>query len=176
MQRSEFEQVVGLGLALVDERILDNKGELPDGNELFKFLKGKASKRNMGGIVPNIIDAYYRILPQSRDFHLFSCLGGDERGEFYQARTHYPLQRSPDQPTGVVVTIISGKGTIIEKRGVNAAAEEVKAKIEDLTLAPSIVISDIYSLRLPRVLGKQKEYLTISGGMGGYSLLIWVEH
>lgn len=151
MRKGEHEQVVGIGLALMDERIPDSGGELPDGIELFNFLKGRASKRNMGGIIPNIIDAYQRVLPPSRQVHLFSCVGRDERGDAYQAQTHYPLQRSSDQQTGVVVTTISEEGKIVRKRGLNAAAEEVQGKTEDLVAVPSLVISDIYSLRIPRI-------------------------
>src|SRR6185369_16628840 len=95
---------VGMGLAMVDEKVRRSGLILPSSEKLTDFLdKQGNSIRESGGVTPNIISALSIFDPQSKT-RLLACVGADTRGNFYQSRTHTRLGRlqvHPELPTGV---------------------------------------------------------------------------
>lgn len=147
----EYNQIVGYGLALMDEKVRSDTLVLPGFDELIPFLDAQKTESCVGGVLPNIFDAYYKTTPRKRFMPLFAKVGNDLRGNHFQQETHFPLQRSVEKPTGVVAAIVSSTGEITGAKGVYAAAEDATIDTRDLAYSPSLFVSDIFTLRLPQM-------------------------
>lgn len=168
------ERFVGLGLAMVDEKIRRPGLVLPRQGELIAFLdKQTDSIRETGGVTPNIVSALTLFAPH-HNTRLLACTGEDLRGQFYRSRTHPRLgnlQVNPNVPTGVVASLLDENGIVVQRDRNLGAAETVTVNKTELEERPTLVISDITTLRLPRIFDQAEKLFTpIQRSVGNFYL------
>lgn len=169
---SKNERFVGLGLAMVDEKIHRSGLHLPSSRELVPFLDTQSGAvREAGGVTPNIISSLTAYAPLN-SANLLACTGNDIRGEFYRARTPNSLgtlQTAPEHPTGVVVSVINDEGVVYDRGRNLGAAEKVRVPKEDLEDAKTLFLTDLTTIRLPGVF-EQSDRILASLGRGNFFL------
>lgn len=166
MQNSE--RFVGMGLAMVDEKIRKPGIILPPANELVNFLNSQTETvREIGGVTPNIISVLTAFAP-GHSTRLLACVGEDPRGEFYRTKTSKHLgilQVTTENPTGIVASAIDEEGVVYQRSRHLGAAEKVKAPKEEMEEQTTLFLSDLTTIRLPEVFEESDKMLaSLHGG------------
>jgi len=160
---TERGRALGLGLALMDEKILDTTITLPKNESLLEFVNKRIDTvQDLGGVVPNILSAYTTFSPEN-PARLLACVGKDLRGTYYQNQTDQrlgKLQTHDQKPTGIVASVIDGTGTVIQRERFYAAAETVRATKEEIEEENILFISDLFSVRLEEIFTQGEKVLS----------------
>lgn len=142
--------VVGLGAAYVDAKIRSSNLHLPSKrSELPLFLDAHPeAELYAGGSIPNILTAFSRLSP-ALNMRLFSCVGNDNRGKFYQDNTDRRLGKvlvSRRKPTGIWVGIYNN--SLVEDLDYYGAAGDINIAEKELgNLRTDVFITDIDAYR-----------------------------
>lgn len=148
------ERLIGMGLAMVDEKIPNPGIVLPQHDELITFLDQQTDFiRRTGGVTPNILTTLTKFDP-TYNAALLACTGEDSRGRFFRSKTESrlgELQINPQKPTGVVVSVLDNAGTVIYRDRHLGAAETVRADKDEISQKNILFVSDLTTIRLPEV-------------------------
>jgi sugar/nucleoside kinase (ribokinase family) len=133
--------VISLGLALVDKKIRQKKGNCRNGT----------IESYPGGITPNITSTYLRLnSPDSKK--IYSKVGGDNDGIFYQQASPelFSLQVKDNGETGCTTSIIDSNRRLESSTTEYKSSSEFDVRDSDIERnGPALFISDLYTLQLP---------------------------
>lgn len=164
------EVLIGMGLAMVDEKIQNPNVTLPEQEELIPFLDQQTEFiRRTGGVTPNILAALTNFSP-TQNAELLACTGDDARGSFYRLNTKKSLgelQIHPQKSTGVVASILNETGTVVFRDRHLGAAETVRVEKEKAKQNNILFVSDLTTLRLPKVFNEADKMLASVEKSGG---------
>lgn len=167
-------RLVGLGCAMVNEKIQKQGINFPKGRELYSFLDGQRdSIREVGGVTCNILSALTLYSPDM-GVHLIACTGKDERGKFYQSKVRKrlgTLQKNPNEPTGIVVFAPNKENVVTRIDSYLGAAETVTIDKDEIEQNNKLFISDLMTLRLPKVF-KEADRMLLSVKKSGCNFFL----
>lgn len=159
------DRFIGAGLAMVDEKI--QKAGLSVGNgNIREFLDAQPETiKAAGGVTPNIL-ATFNHFDQDYQPQLVARTGNDERGTFYRSRTANlgEIQVDPNRETGVVASFIDSDGTVYYRDRDLGAATHLEIGSEHTEGKVELFVSDLTTLRHPRIREGANELLSLSKG------------
>ncbi|PIR72810.1 MAG: hypothetical protein COV26_01990 [Candidatus Nealsonbacteria bacterium CG10_big_fil_rev_8_21_14_0_10_36_23] len=139
----EVSKVIGIGLALVDERIYVSQTK----------EAGEPIDSNPGGVTPNVLYAFAHTIP-GYPTRLIARIGNDSRGKEYLKKhgggfSH--LQIDEEKNTGYCIYTIDPRNkTVLEVKTSYGAARNLRISQEELNdLRDCLFITDVYTLSLP---------------------------
>lgn len=154
------ERYIGVGLAMVDEKI--HQENLQVEGTLREFLDHQLDiKRAAGGVTPNILSTFARF---DNDFNaeLIARTGNDARGEFFRSQTSQlgEIQCDEEKPTGVVVSFIDQEGIVYHRDRDLGAAKHLEVGKTDVDSDVELFVSDLTTLRHPQVRERSNDALS----------------
>lgn len=169
-------RLIGLGLALIDNKIRDPSVRLPIEHKNFpRFLDEQARiEMQPGGTILNVLTAYLSF-PKNRLVKLFCCVGEDKRGALFVEHSKPELgipQRNKLEPTGVWVTVKDKNNQTIEAGGNYGAGKTAVVPQSELREEKNnFFITDIYTSKDLQLLDYAETTLSHVKKEGGLFIL-----
>jgi sugar/nucleoside kinase (ribokinase family) len=145
-------RLIGLGLALIDNKIRDPEVRLPMEHKNLPMFLDKQEKIEMqpGGTIPNALTAFLSF-PKNRMVKLFCCVGEDKRGAIFVEHSKPELgipQRNKFEPTGVWVTVKDKNNQTIDGGGYYGAGKTaIVSQLELREEKNNFFVTDIYTCK-----------------------------